>query len=314
MGGELAFRVASRLEADPRVEALAGVDFDPPRRRLRRTEFHLADPVERSRIVSLVREFAPTHMVHLGVYEPDARSTPPMAARRTEVGTLAALGAACETGVLERIVVRSGIEIYGRRRGAPSVPDEDVPPDPTSDFGRTLLDMERVAAAAAREADVTLLTLRFAPVVGPHMPSPLARLLRLPVVPFEALADPTFSMVDPDDAASAFAAAVFANGHGPVNVVGPGAVSATQAARLGGRIPMPTTGFGWSVYSRVAEVLGAPIPPHVRELLTRGRSADGGRTHELLGVAPSRSAVEIVKAVFEWAPVLPLRGAVEDAA
>ena len=44
----------------------------------------------------------------------------------------AIFGAAAECGALESIVVRSGIEVYGRARGALTRPSESVRTDPTS--------------------------------------------------------------------------------------------------------------------------------------------------------------------------------------
>ena len=139
MGGELGTRVAGRLEGDERVAAVLGIDTDPPRRRLRRAEFHLVDPLARRRFADVVREFDPTVVVHLGVYEPNARVGPAAARELSEATAIAALGAAATCRSLERIVVRSGIEVYGRRRGTPTKPDEDVVPDPTSPFGEMLL-------------------------------------------------------------------------------------------------------------------------------------------------------------------------------
>ena len=70
-------------------------------------------------------------------------------------------------------------------------------------------------------------------VVGSHVPSPLGRLLRLPAVPVPALADPPFSLLHPDDAATAMVEALLRRVHGPLNVVGPGAASPWQAASRG---------------------------------------------------------------------------------
>ena len=47
MGGELGSLVAAKLEAEPWVGALVGIDVDPPRRRLRKAEFHLLQPSQR---------------------------------------------------------------------------------------------------------------------------------------------------------------------------------------------------------------------------------------------------------------------------
>ena len=54
------------------------------------------------------------------------------------------------------------------------------------------------------------------------MPSPLGRLLRQPVVPFSALADSPFSVIEDIDAGRAFVAAAERRLNEPVNVVAPG--------------------------------------------------------------------------------------------
>jgi UDP-glucose 4-epimerase len=313
MGGELGTRVANLLESDLAVDEIVGVDSDPPRRRLHRAEFHRVDPRNRRRFVDVVRDVDPTVVVHLGIYEPNARTGPTSAVARTEAGTIAALGAAASCPSLRSIVVRSGVEVYGRRRGAPLCPDERVVPDPTSPFGRSLLHVERVAAAAGEAAGVPVAALRFAPVVGSHLASPLGRYLRLPVVPVSALSDLPFSLVHLDDAAAAIVAAVHARHDGPLNVVGSGAVTPFQAARMGGRVPVPVVGPGWLAAKVAAEVLGSPLPDHVRELLLRGRGADGTRARELLDVAPAWTTAEVVKELYEWAPVAYL-GREEEAA
>ncbi len=308
MGGELGTRVAQLLEVDRDISEIVGLDVDPPRRRLRRAEFHRINPRDRTRSVAFVRAFDPDVVVHLGVYEPNARSSPRSAAERTRAGTMSVLGAAGECPSLRAIVVRSGIEVYGRRRGCATVPDESVARDPTSPFGASLAEVEDIAAAAGRAADVPVTTLRMAPVVGPHVPSPLGRYLRMgPVVPISAFADPTFSLLHQEDAVAAVIAAVkVTTFDGPLNVVGSGAVTAFQAVRLGGRIPLPILGPELRLIRPVAELLGSPVPPHVLELLHRGRTADGSLTTEVLPVTP-RSTVDVVKDLYEWATVTHLR-------
>lgn len=307
MGGELGTRVALLLEGDDRVDEIVGIDVDPPRRRLRRSRFLRIDPRDRRRMAEAVQAEAPAAVVHLGIYEPHARSVPDSSRARTINGSLAGLGAAARAGRLERIVVRSGIEVYGRRHGAPLVPDEDVPPDPTSPFGHTLLRTEAVAASAGEVAGVPVTALRYGPLVGPHFPSPLGRYLRLPVVPFSLLADPPFSMLHQEDAAAAAVAALFSGYDGPVNVVGRGAVTASKAARMGRRIPLPLFGPEWVIARRLAELAGSPVADHVLELMHRGRCANGTRTEEILGVTPAYSTPDIVKDLYEWAPVTHLR-------
>src|SRR3954470_18029264 len=115
MGGELGSRVASLLEAERSVDSVGGIDLEPPRRRLgRSTFFARIDPRDRVKTMKAVREFAPTALLHLGVYEPHARVAPDGAAEQTIAGTVAVLDAALELGGVTAIVLRSGIEVYGR--------------------------------------------------------------------------------------------------------------------------------------------------------------------------------------------------------
>lgn len=303
MGGELGTRVANLLEADEGVEAIAGLDLDPPRRRLSRAEFYRVDPRDRTRAADIIKRFEPTALVHLGVYEPFARSSPKSAIERTANGTIAALTAAAWAGALDRIVVRSGIEIYGRRRGSPRCPDEDVQPDPTSPFGHALLHTERVARDTAFQVAAPATLLRFAPLVGPHFPSPLGRYLRLPVLPFSIMGDPPFSVLHQEDAARAVVAAVREPFDGPVNVVGPGSVTASQAARIGARVPLGIMRPLWRPTSMITELAGSPVAEHILELLTRGRTADGWRCEERLGVRPQFATLEVIEQLYEWAQV-----------
>jgi UDP-glucose 4-epimerase len=301
MGGELGTRVATLLEGHDEVTDIMGLDVEPPRRHLRRADFHRVDPCNQARTVDVIRGFRPEVLLHAGVYEPNARSSPRSASARTAQGTVAATEAARRGGALVRIVVRSGIEVYGRAPGTPVRPDEAVAPRPTSPFGRSLLHAERVATQQGRRADVPVTLLRMGPVLGPHFPSPLGRLLRLPAVPVPALGGGAFCVLHREDAAHALVAAALGAGpDGPVNVVAPGSVSAWDAARLGGRVPVPVMGFGWQLAKVTTELSGAPLPDHVVELLVHGRLADGDRVQELLGVRPEHSTREVVRHVHEW--------------
>jgi UDP-glucose 4-epimerase len=152
-----------------------------------------------------------------------------------------------------------------------------------------------------------VVALRFAPLVGAALPSPLGRYLRLPVVAFGGLADAPFALLHQTDAAAALLAATDRTFDGPVNVVADGATTPAQAARLGGRAALPILGVQWQLARVAAELLGAPLPDHVRELLTRGRVADGGAAAHLLGVRPRWTTQEIVRDLYEWATVTHLQ-------
>ncbi|HEX2575370.1 MAG TPA: NAD-dependent epimerase/dehydratase family protein [Aquihabitans sp.] len=302
MGGELGTRVANLLEADDTWDQVVGIDGYPPRRRTTRASFHRIDPRDRRKAVHLVRDLDPEVVFHLGVYEPNARFEPTEARLGSAASAVSVLGAATACPSLRAIVVRSGIEVYGRRRGAPTRPDESAAVDPTTPFGRSMVHVEQVAGEAGRVAGVPVASLRFGPIVGPSFPSPLGRYLRLPVVAVAPHAELPFCLTHQEDAARALVAAGAAQVDGPLNVVGPGAVTASQAVRRGGRVPLPVAGPGWWLARAAAELLGAPLPPHTRELLIRGGVADGAAARALLDVEP-RSTDDVITQLYEWGTV-----------
>ena len=186
-------------------------------------------------------------------------------------------------------------------------PDENVAPLPTSGFGVSMLDVEQRLVQLGADIGVPVTSLRFAPLVGSHFPSPLGRYLKAAVVPVAALADPTFALLHADDAADAILAAIDRRPDGPVNVVAPGAITVRQAVRIGRRVAVPVLGpIGWFGARIGVELVSAPLPDHVRELLVRGRVADGGRAGELLGVTPRRSTHEVMSDLYGQSNVIYL--------
>jgi UDP-glucose 4-epimerase len=304
MGGELGSLVASLLEAEPWVGAILGIDADPPRRRLRRSEFHLVSPSDHERIADIVRRFDPHVVLHLAVWEPDARAGTSLAKRLTSEACASILGAVTEAPSLESIIVRSGIEIYGRGRKAPALPDEDAPINPTSVYGRMLAEVESVAAAVGERMGVGVGALRLASVLGPHIPSPLGRLLRQPTVPVSLLGNSPFTVVVDSDAARAFVEAAAQRSTGPLNVVAPGKISTMQAIRRGRRLPIPLFGPEWRIARQVSYLLGAPVPEHVMELIHRGRLADGTRLPSVLGCAPVVTTHEAIDRLYNWQAIV----------
>lgn len=313
VGGELGTLTASLLEAEDWVGSLAGIDVDPPRRRLTRTDYHRIHPDEHDRIVQTVIDADPHVLVHVGVWEPDARAGPGTAAHLTDQAATSILGAAAECRSLEHIVVRSGIEVYGRERGALTRPAESAPVRPTSEWGRTVAAIEHTAARVGERVGVTVGAVRLAPVLGTHVPSPLGRLLRMPAVPFSPFADPPFAVIEDLDAARAIVAAARRGLAEPVNVVAPGAITALQAIRRGRRLPIPLIGPEWRIARTVSHLFGAPIPDHVAELMHRGRLADNSRMHELLGVDPISTTSEVIDHLYDWPDVIRIPAKVEVA-
>ena len=313
MGSELGSLVAVQLESEPWVGSLVGIDVDPPRRRLRTAEFHLLQPSQRERIVDVVTKFNPHVVINLSVWEPDARAGLEHARRFTADATTAVIGAAAECPALEAMVVRSGVEVYGR--GHPSItrPTETSPLQPTSEYGRMLANIERSAREVGRRIGISVGKLRLAPVLGKHVPSPLGRLLRQPMVPFSLLADAPFAVIEAGDAAAAFVRAAAQRLDEPVNIVAPGAITALQAILRGKRVPLPLVGPEWRVAARLSHMSGAPIPDHVVELMHRGRLADGGKARELLKFTPRLTTPEVIDHLYAWESVVRI-GAIKEVA
>jgi UDP-glucose 4-epimerase len=295
--------VARKLEDEEWADSIVGFDLTPPRRRLFRTEFHLVHPLDGDAIRELVMRVNPHVIVHVGVYEPHARASAHNATIFTEQSTAAVVDGASRAPALEALVVRSGLEVYGHHRGTPELPTEDTALRPSSQYGRTLRNVEFAAGLLGAECHVPVAAVRMAPVIGRHVPSPLGRLLRLPFVPYSPLVNPSFSIVEDGDAAAALVAAAARRLRGPVNVVAPGSISVLQAARHGRRIPVPVCGPPWRLARGMAHIAGAPVPDHVAELLTKGRLADGERIFELLGFHPQRSAEQVIDRLYHWPSV-----------
>jgi len=145
MGGQLGSLVASELEGQPWVERIVGIDLDPPRRRLSQATFHLVEPADLVRTSAVVKELDPHVIVHLGVWEPDARVNARLAEHHTRLAAESVFSAGRRAPSLRHVVLRSGIEVYGRGGDRPDRPDENTPLAPTSQYGSMLMHLEHAA-------------------------------------------------------------------------------------------------------------------------------------------------------------------------
>ena len=82
-GGELGSLATLMLEEQPWVGSILGVDADPPRRRLNRTKFKRVALNQTANVAQIIMDFDPHLIVHLGVWEPNARLSPDEADRTT---------------------------------------------------------------------------------------------------------------------------------------------------------------------------------------------------------------------------------------
>ena len=299
VGSELGSLAAALLEQDARFSEILGIDVHPPRRRLRRTTFVRIEHDESHSFVRHVVAHRPDVIVHLGVWEPHARLGTNDARKATGNYARALCDALTQLDGLSRLIVRSGLEVYGAPLQAPA--DEATPVAPTSTYGHMLTELEAMVNDAAPRA-ATVTTLRFAPVIGAHVPSPLGRLLRLPVIPIDPFSKATFQVVADDDAARAVVHAASHGIHGVVNVAAHDPTTVGAVARQGRRMVAPVVAHTWRVTASLTTLAGAPLPDHVVELIRHGRTAVSNIRD--IGYLPAHSTHDVIKRLYSWPSIV----------
>ena len=296
MGSAIGTSVTRALERNDAVEAIAGFDLEPPRRWMRRADFQFARPGDGDRVTRIVTEFEPTVVVHAWVFEPRARSSPGQARARTVAGTETLLGALSKVDSVQHITVRSGVSVYGTGRGTPERPNVGTLPRPTSTFGDMLARVEERCTQAATSLGATMAAVRLAPIMASHLPNPLGRYLRLPVVPIP-LTTKRFGVVHVVDAAAAIAGAATHQHVGPLNVMAEGSVTPIEAVTVGRRVPVPVLPTFFRLGRSLAEIPGTPLPEHIAEVLSRGGVVESSDL-STIGVTMTRSTKDALEDLY----------------
>jgi len=283
--------LARRLERDPEVDYVAGIDSQPPPVELGRTDFIEADV--RSAVISrLLPSTEVDTVVHCGVLWYPEPGRPARALHEINViGTLQLLAACERTERLRTVIVRGSAAIYGSEAAVPSFYIEDLAgaqPLRTR-FQRDISELEEYFANfARRHPELRCCMLRFQPEIGPGLEAPLVRYLNLPLVPVQMGYDPRLQLLHAEDATGALEAAVANPVRGAVNVAPDGSISLSRALRLMRRpsIPVPAPAFE-PLLARLGSRLGAGglLGDGVR-LLRYGRGVDNTRLREELGYQP----------------------------
>src|SRR5436190_1730220 len=177
--------LARRLERDPSIEYLAGIDDAPPAVELERTDFIEADI--RSPLLSrLLPGTGAETIVHCGIrWFPEPGKPSRVLHDVNVIGTLQLLAACERTETLRSLVVRGSAAIYGCEGPAPCFFTEEMArrlPLRTR-FQRDASELEAyIDNFARRHAEIVCCILRYQPEIGPGLDSPLVRYLSLPVV------------------------------------------------------------------------------------------------------------------------------------
>ena len=270
LASQVGGRLAQRLELDPGVEKIVGLDTDPPRHRLERTEFvraqaepALLGPALRTARIDTVVETRPPAAV-------DARAAE---------GLIAALEAA--SPAVDKLVLKSSAHYYGYGPGAPAFLTEDVTasPRPPRGMRSRVIDAETAAGQfAAGHPGTTVTILRFAEEVGAGASGAHLRLLSLPVIPAILGFDPRWQLVEEHDVVGALAHAVDRDLPGAYNVAADGVLALSEIAELLEKIVVPLLPpFGVRAPLHALRRAGLPAPVELLEALRFGRGLDNRR-------------------------------------
>jgi len=300
ISGHWASELARRLERDPTVEYVAGIDTEPPAVDLERTELIEAD-IRNPLFSRLLPTTEADTVVHCGFLWYPARGKPDRALHDINViGTLQLLAACERTSTLRTVIARGSAAIYGSEGAAPFFFTEEMArryPLKTR-FQRDVGELENYFDNfARRHPEITCCMLRYQPEIGPDIRTPLVGYLSLPIVPTQLGFDPRLQFIHSSDATGALEAAVHNPVRGAVNVAPSGAVSLSRILRTAGKpsVPIPHPLFGPALGQLGRRLrMGGTYDDGVR-LLRFGRGVDNTRLRDEVGYEPGFDALGAVR-------------------
>jgi UDP-glucose 4-epimerase len=301
VGSYLGTLLATRLEREPEVEAVIGIDTRRPKTELERTEIHDAD-IRDPEIARLIQAAEPDAVVHNKIVR---QPGPGMSSRAMHdinvIGSLQLLAACERVSSIRSIVIRGSAGVYGAEPHAPQFLGEEMTrlfPLRTR-FQRDVAEIENYFETfSRRRPQVTCTMLRYQPAIGPSLDTQVGRYLSQPACPTYLGFDPRVQLVHEHDALDALLAAIRNPVQGAVNVAGRGTIGLIRMIRLAGRPALPVAGPLFAPVTEAARRLGmSAYSDDFRRLLRYGRAVDIRRLEEEVGYEPRYSTVA---AVQDW--------------
>jgi UDP-glucose 4-epimerase len=296
----LGTELARKLEQDPEVEYVVGLDTRKPRAALEKTEFIEAD-IRNPVIAKLIAPTEVDTIVHNQIVRrPTYENVSPRKAHDINViGSLQLLAACEKADTVRAIVIRGSAGIYGAEPGAPQFFKEDMARlyPLRSRFQRDVGEIENLFETyRRRHPHVTCTMLRYQPTIGSTQVTQVSRYLSLPIVPTYLGFDPRLQFVHERDALEAFLAAVKNPVRGAVNVAGPGTIGLTRMIRRAGKLSLPLVSPLFPTVANAGRRVGmAEFSPDFRRLLRYGRAVDTDRLVNEIGYQPQFDAVGAVE-------------------
>ena len=287
IGDRVVAELVRKLEDDDSVELIAGIDFREPRRAFKRAEVMVADLRSRAlgHILGAVR---PDTVLHLqrASYSADEAS----AEEAHEISVLGTINLAASLRRIEsmrKFVLMSSLHVYGGDPMDPAILTEEAKlrmPAKTK-FAGELAEIEgavNLLAKGKRKLAVTC--LRFADLIGRQSEEPMARYMRMPIVPSLWGYDPRLQFCHEHDAIAILKRAALEDCSGLYNVAADGAVYLSHALRIGARARLPIAPPLFGTAIGAANFAGlTTLPPHHLHTLRYGRVVDNARAKARFG-------------------------------
>jgi UDP-glucose 4-epimerase len=301
VGSYLGTLLAERLERDPDVEAVVGLDTRAPRRPLARTELIEAD-IRDPGIAPLIARAEVDTVVHNSIVR---QPGPGMSARSMHdinvIGSLQLLAACGHAPSIRTIVIRGSAGVYGAEPHAPQFFGEEMTrlfPLRTR-FQRDVAEIENYFETySRRHPGITCTMLRYQPAIGPSLTTQITRYLSQPACPTYLGFDPRIQLVHEDDALDSLVAAIRRPVRGAVNVAARGTIGLGRMIRIARRLQLPIAGPLFGAVTGAGRRLGLDsYSDDFRRLLRYGRGVDIDRLEREVGHRPRYSTTE---AVEDW--------------
>src|SRR3954469_4394668 len=231
-------RLAQELEKDPDNEAIIAVSPDDPACALERTEY-VRVGTQHALLRRIVHAARIDTVVDTRLIVDSTSASARVAHEMNVLGTMNVL-AACggPDSPVTKFVFKSSAHYYGCERDDPGFFTEEMhrPYPPRTSFEADIVDAEdAVQEFAARNAKVTVTTLRFCDGLGPDLKTTHTALLSLPAVPGILGFDPRCQFIHEDDIAAALRHAVLYELPGIHNAAPDGVLVLSEVASLLGK-------------------------------------------------------------------------------
>jgi UDP-glucose 4-epimerase len=295
----LAGKLAQRLEADPDVEYIVGVDLEEPEVDLERTEYVRAD-IRNPLIAKVIQAAEVDTLVHLAIISTPTRVGGRSAMKEINViGSLQLFAACQKSPTLRKLVMKSSTAVYGASPKDPALFTEDMGARdmPRHGFAKDSVEVEQYARDfGRRRPDVDVTILRFGNFMGSQIETTLTRYFSLPLVPTPIGYDPRLQFVHEEDAEEVLYRAVMEDHPGIYNVAADGVMLLSQAIRMCGTLPLPIPVPAASLVANAVRRMGLiDFPSDQVQFLVYGRVADNERLKAVFGYEPqftTRTALE----------------------